>query len=110
MEINEQIDVIVAALEEKKALDIAVYDISKVSSLCDFFIVATGNNRNQMQALADNVSVKLADKGIVDKKSEGYDSRSWILADYKDFMVHIFNPESRSFYNLDRMWKDTKVN
>ena len=96
------------AMEDKKAEDIKIIDISKVSVIADYFIIASGNNRNQVQALADNVQEELGKKGVDCKQIEGYQTANWILLDYNDIIVHIFNAEDRLFYDLERIWRDGK--
>lgn len=98
----------IEALEDKKAEDIRVIDITEVSVLADYFIIASGSNRSQMQALTDNVSEKLGRAGHQLKQVEGYDTANWILMDYGDIIVHIFDQENRLFYNLERIWRDGK--
>ncbi|MGN0132920.1 MAG: ribosome silencing factor [Lachnospiraceae bacterium] len=98
----------IEALEDKKGEDIKVIDISEVSTLADYFIIASGNNRNQVQALCDNVEEKLGRMGVDQKQCEGYDSGNWILVDYRDIVVHIFDKENRLFYDLERIWRDGK--
>lgn len=98
----------IEALEDKKAEDIRVIDITEVSVLADYFIIASGSNRSQMQALTDNVSEKLGRAGHQLKQVEGYDTANWILMDYSDIIVHIFDQENRLFYNLERIWRDGK--
>ena len=97
------------ALEDKKAEDIQIIDIGEVSPLADYFIIANGTNRNQVQALADNVEELLGRLGYERRPIEGYDSANWILLDYKDVIIHIFDKENRSFYDLERIWRDGKV-
>lgn len=99
---------IIKALDEKKSEDIKTLDISNVSVMADYFIIASGNNRNQLQAIADNVSEKLHIIGADLKQIEGYDSANWILMDYGDVIVHIFDKENRLFYDLERIWSDGK--
>ena len=99
---------IVNALDEKKSEDIKVLDISNVSIMADYFIIASGNNRNQLQAIADNVSEKLHKKGVEIKQIEGYETANWILMDYGDVIVHIFDKENRLFYDIERIWSDGK--
>lgn len=99
----------VRALEDKKGEDIKIIDISEVSSLADYFILASGSNRNQIQALCDNVEEKLGAMGVPLKQREGYDSGNWILIDYRDVVIHIFDKESRQFYDLERIWRDGKL-
>lgn len=97
------------ALEDKKGEDIKIIDISEISILADYFIIASGNNRNQVQALCDSVEEKLGKMGIIKKQIEGYDNGNWILVDYRDIVIHIFDKENRLFYNLERIWRDGKL-
>ena len=97
------------ALEDKKAEDIQIIDIGKVSPLADYFIIANGTNRNQVQALADNVEELLGKLGYERNPIEGYETANWILLDYKDVIIHIFDKENRSFYDLERIWRDGKT-
>lgn len=94
------------ALEEKKGQDIKVLDISKISVLADYFIIASASNSSQMQALIDNVEEKLAQAGYHMKRLEGNKSSSWVLMDYGDLVIHIFDQEDRLFYDLERIWSD----
>ena len=98
----------IAALEEKKASEIRVIDISEVSVLADYFIIANGSNRPQMQAMSDEVSEKMEKAGAVLKQVEGYDNASWILLDFGDVIVHIFGEQDRLLYDLERIWRDGK--
>ena len=97
------------ALDDKKANDIKVIDIEKVSSLADYFIIASGSNRNQVQAMADNVDEVLGKAGYPVKQIEGYSTANWILMDYGDIVIHIFDEENRLFYDLERIWRDGKT-
>ncbi len=97
------------ALEDKKAEEITIIDISKISILADYFIIASGNNRNQVQAMADNVEDELGKAGHTAKQIEGYQSANWILMDYKDVIIHVFSKEDRAFYDLERIWRDGVV-
>jgi ribosome-associated protein len=96
----------VEALNDKKAIDVKVIDISSISIMADYFIIASGTNTNQLQAMCDNVREKLALNEISPKHIEGYDSANWILLDYNDVIIHLFDKESRSFYDLERIWSD----
>ncbi|MCR4806495.1 MAG: ribosome silencing factor [Lachnospiraceae bacterium] len=98
----------VDALKDKKADNIKVIDISKISIMADYFIIADGSNINQLKAMCDNVEEKLAMAGIHPKQKEGYDNGGWILMDYRDVVIHIFDKENREFYNLERIWSDGK--
>ncbi len=94
------------ALDDKKAEDICVINIEKVSVLADYFLIASGTNRNQVQAMADNVDEMLHKAGYTVKQIEGYQTANWILMDYGDIIVHIFDRENRLFYDLERIWRD----
>ena len=98
----------VDALEDKKAEDITILDISEVSVLADYFIIAGGSNRNQVQAMADSAEDALGRAGYEPKQIEGYQSANWILLDYKDIIIHIFDRENIMFYDLERIWRDGK--
>ena len=98
----------IEALEDKKAEDIKVIDISEVSVLADYFIIAGGSNRSQIQALCDNVDEKLGRAGYPSKQIEGYDTANWVLLDFGDVIVHIFDKENRLLYDLERIWRDGK--
>ena len=98
----------IAALEDKKAEDITLIDIAKVSVLADYFLIANGNNRNQVQAMADNVDEQLTKAGYSLKSMEGYPTGNWILMDYGDVIIHVFDEENRLFYDLERIWRDGK--
>ena len=98
----------ISALEDKKAEDIRVIDISEVSVVADYFIIANGSNRSQIQALCDNVEEKLGRAGTPAKQIEGYDTANWILLDFGDIIVHIFDKENRLLYDLERIWRDGK--
>ncbi|MDO4323529.1 MAG: ribosome silencing factor [Lachnospiraceae bacterium] len=97
------------ALEDKKAVDIKIINIEEVSVLADYFIIASGTNRNQVQALADNVEETLHKAGYPAKQTEGYRTANWILQDFGDIIVHVFDSENRLFYDLERIWCDGKV-
>lgn len=99
----------IEALEDKKAEDIKVIDISEVSVLADYFIIAGGSNRSQIQALCDNVDEKLGRAGHPSKQIEGYDTANWVLLDFGDIIVHIFDKENRLLYDLERIWRDGKT-
>lgn len=99
----------VAALEEKKGMDIKVIDIRDVSVIADYFIIAGGTNKNQVQALSDSVDEELSKNGINYKQIEGYGTANWILMDYNDIIIHIFNQEDRLYYDLERIWRDGKT-
>lgn len=99
----------ITGLEDKKGEDIKVIDISNVSVMADYFIIASGKNRNQVQAMADSVEEELHKAGVKSRQVEGYQTANWILMDFNDIIVHVFNEEDRLFYNLEKIWLDGKV-
>ena len=107
--IHQMIKSAVKGLEEKKGEDIIIIDISEISPISDYFILVTGNNRSQIQAMADCVSEAMHKEGFSLKQIEGYNGANWILMDFVDIVVHIFDRESRNFYDLERIWKDGKI-
>ena len=104
--IKMYVKTIINALQNKKAENIQVIDIRHISAVADYFIIANGANTSQIQALSDNVEEKLAALGAFPKHIEGYHNANWILMDYLDILVHIFDKESRGFYDLERLWRD----
>ena len=106
---KEMAKIAVAALEEKKAKDIKILDISGVSVLADYFIIANGTNQNQLQAMRDAADEALYKAGVKVQQIEGNQSSTWILMDYGDIIIHIFSKEDRLFYDLERTWRDGKV-
>ena len=108
MTIEETVKTVVKSIDDKKGENIKVFYIGDISPLADYFIIATGNNHNQTQAIIDEISANLSKEKIYARQTEGYENGTWILADYTDFIVHIFNPEAREYYNLERLWKDAK--
>jgi ribosome-associated protein len=99
-----QIDLAVRAAEDKQAVDLVVLDLRKASGFTDFFVICSGNNARQIRAISDAVMETLADEHVKPAHIEGYDRSDWVLLDYFDFVVHIFNPETRAFYGLERLW------
>ena len=97
------------ALSEKKAEELRVIDISEISPIADYFIIASGSNANQVQAMTDNVEEVMGKAGHEPRQIEGYRSANWILMDYGDIIVHVFCREDRLFYDLERIWRDGKI-
>ena len=96
------------ALDEKKGKDIKVIDIHEVSVIADYFVIASASNQNQVQAMVDNVEEMLTKAGYEPKQIEGTRNSSWILMDYGDLIIHVFDEENRLFYDLERIWRDGK--
>ncbi|MDO4268723.1 MAG: ribosome silencing factor [Eubacteriales bacterium] len=105
---REMTKLAIQALEDKKGEDVRVIDIREVSVLADYFLIASGSNINQVQAMADNVEEALGKAGYPCRQIEGYQSGNWILMDYGDVIVHVFSREDRLFYDLERIWRDGK--
>lgn len=97
------------AIDDKKGQDIKVIDIHNVSVIADYFVIASGTNSNQVQAIVDNVEEQLGRAGFEAKQIERNRNSSWILMDYGDVIVHVFDEENRLFYDLERIWRDGKV-
>ncbi len=106
---KEMVKLAIQALEDKKADDIKVIDITDVSVLADYFVIASGMNKNQIQAIVDNVEEVLGRAGHPCRQMEGYRTANWILMDYGDIIIHIFDSENRLFYDLERIWRDGKT-
>lgn len=96
------------ALSDKKGEDIKIIDITGISVLADYFIIANGNSDSQVNALVDNVEEELHKAGYPLRQREGQASGSWVLLDFSDIIVHVFDKENRLFYDLERIWKDGK--
>ena len=109
METLEIVKTAVEALRDKKAEDVTVIDITGVSSIADYFIIANGNNQNQLTARQDAVDEALYKAGLHAKQIEGNNKSTWILMDYEDIIVHLFSKEDRLFYDLERIWRDGKI-
>lgn len=97
------------ALNDKKGEDIKIIDIAGVSVLADYFLIANGNSDSQVNALVDNVEEQLHKAGYPLKQREGQASGKWVLLDFGDIIVHVFDKENRLFYDLERIWKDGKT-
>ncbi len=106
---KEMAKLAIDALEDKKAEEIRIIDIADVSILADYFIIAEGSNRSQIQALTNSVEEKLGRAGYEVKQIEGYETANWILMDFGDIIVHVFDKENRLYYNLERIWRDGKT-
>jgi len=89
---------------EKKAKDIVILDVGKVSLVADYFMITSGTNKVQVQAIADHIMQNLKDEGFMVLHREGYQEGLWVLLDYGSIVIHIFQPEGRNFYNLERLW------
>ena len=96
------------AAAEKKALDVVVLDLREIASFTDFFVIATGANERQVQAISDEVYETLKKSGSTAARVEGYKTAEWVLLDYGDFVFHVFEQKARQFYDLERLWRESK--
>ena len=100
----DQVTRALRAAADKKATDIVVLDLRKAAGFTDFFVICSGSNSRQIRAIADSVMAELADEGTKPAHVEGYDRSEWVLVDYFAFILHVFAPETRLFYGLERLW------
>src|SRR5438309_10704454 len=104
--LDERIRWALEAAAEKKALDLTVLDLRGIASFTDYFVIATGTNKRQVQAISDEVVEQLKRSGTRAARVEGYQTAEWILIDYGDFVVHVFDEKARRFYDLERLWRE----
>ena len=108
-EIRQQVALALAAAKDKKAEDIALLELPKESSaFTDYFLICSGSNPRQVQAISDAIDEALSKNGVEPNNREGVDAAEWILLDYVDFVVHIFSSARRGYYDLERLWKSAK--
>lgn len=108
-ELDPEVQLAIHCAVEKKAVNLVVLDLREVASFTEFFVIASGMNQRQVQAIADEIHEQLKKElnaRIV--RIEGYNAAEWVLLDYGDFIVHIFEKEAREFYDLERLWRDAK--
>jgi len=96
------------AAESKKAIDLRILDLHGMASFTDYFVICSGSNPRQIQAIADEVERRLEQQGRKPLGVEGYEHAEWILVDYGDFLVHIFSEAARAYYDLERLWRKAK--
>jgi len=106
---KEMARIVYQALDEKKGEDIKILEIGHISIMADYFIIANGGSQPQINALMENVQEKMNQAGYQVKRIEGNRNSSWILMDYGDVVVHVFNREDRLFYDLERIWSDGRI-
>lgn len=107
-EIEKKLPIIVSACEETKAYDIKVLDIKELTPIADYFVIVSGSSTVQVKAIADEVEEVMEKEGCLISRKEGYTAGRWILLDYGDIIVHVFHKEDREFYNIERLWADSK--
>ena len=104
----DALKIAINAADDKKANDLVALDISKIASFANYFLICTGDSSRQMQAIADEVEKRLKVRGIRPSHVEGYQNSEWILLDYGDMVLHIFSKTARVYYDLERLWRDSK--
>jgi len=97
------------AADSKQAKQIKVLDLREITSFADFFVIASGANARQIQAIADEVEIQLKQLGEYPISVEGYQNAEWVLLDYGDYLIHIFTEKARQYYDLERLWRDAKT-
>lgn len=107
-DLENKLAIIEKACEDKNAIDVKVLDITKLTPIADYFVIASGNSSTQVMAIADEVEHKMMEAGSLEVIKEGYRSGRWILLDFNDIIVHIFHKEERDFYNLERLWSGNR--
>jgi ribosome-associated protein len=105
---NKALAVALKAIDDKKAQDVVILDISEVSSFTDFFVICSGSSSRQVQAITDAIQEKTTAIGHKRTHLEGYANAEWVLLDFMDFVVHVFSPTARAYYDLERLWRDGK--
>lgn len=106
MRLNKQLKKIVELIFEKKGFDVKIIELKKVTTLADYFIICTADSDVQVRAISDHVEKSLREEGIKVWHKEGYTALNWVLLDYVDIVVHVFKSETRSYYNLEKLWGD----
>jgi ribosome-associated protein len=107
-EFDNRIRRAISAAAEKKAIEPTVLDLRGISSFTDFFVIVTGANRRQVQAICDEVVDQLKRNGSPAARVEGYQNAEWVLIDYGGFVVHVFDDKARRFYDLERLWRESR--
>lgn len=103
---REELEIIVKALDSKKADEITALRVGDLTILANYFVIASASSATQVKALADEVEYRMRQKGVAPKSIEGEQARDWIVLDYIDVVVHVFRREARDFYQLERLWAD----
>lgn len=105
-EIREQVLALCEVLDNKKALDILAVNVADKTIIADWFVIASGRSTTQVKALCDELEEKAAERGLIARRKEGYQEGRWIVVDFGTILVHLFHPEEREYYNLERLWVD----
>lgn len=108
MELEKKVELIVNCYDDKKAHDIVAMEVGELTSVADYFVIGSASSSTQVKAIADEIEEKMEKAGFRAVHREGYNSAMWILLDYSDIVCHIFNDETRKFYDIERLWSDAK--
>lgn len=103
---NNELKTVVDAIENKKGINIKILKIDDITIIADYFVIASGTSNTHIKALADEVEFKMEQSGFPINHREGYEEGKWVLLDYNSVIVHIFYPETRDFYSLEKLWSD----
>lgn len=106
---RELLDIVVAAAEEKKAMDLVVLDLQEISLIADYFVICHGNSDTQVQAIMNEVRKRVHEAGVAARGMEGMESSRWVLLDLGDIVIHIFHRDEREYYNIEKLWSDAKI-
>ena len=109
MTLEEQVKAVKTALEDKKAVDVKAYDVRGISGFTDAFVVATGTAAPHLKALVAGTEAAMKDAGVSSYRTSGDPQSGWIVVDYVDVVVHVFSPEARAYYALEKLWTDAKL-
>jgi len=107
-QLDERMLTALEAAAEKKAINSVVLDLREIASFTDYFVITSGTNERQVQAISDEIVETLKKAGTAAARVEGYKTAEWILLDYGDFVVHVFDEKARAFYDLERLWRESK--
>ena len=107
-ELDERMLMALNAAGEKKAINSVVLDLRDIASFTDYFVITSGTNERQVQAISDEIVETLKKAGTAAARVEGYKTAEWILLDYGDFVVHVFDEKARAFYDLERLWRESR--
>ncbi|HIE12015.1 MAG TPA: ribosome silencing factor [Desulfotomaculum sp.] len=111
MDLGPQVllNLVIQAAEERKAFDIAILQVTNLTTVCDYFVLMSGRSTVQVKAIAEHIQDKLTERGIPVLRREGFREGHWVLLDYGDTVVHVFQKEEREFYALERLWRDAPI-
>lgn len=106
LRLNKELQIVIESVQEKKGLEITVLDLKEIASFTDYFVLCNGESEPQIKSIYKNIDEKLSALGVRPDHVEGRAENGWVLMDYDDFVIHIFSPEKRTYYDLERLWAD----